>query len=316
VKVGVVFSQADSGTDPEAIRSWAQRAEAAGFAHILAYDHVLGASVERLGPGPFGPFPTAPYTAEHTFHEILVLFSHLAAVTTTIELATSVLVLPQRQTALAAKQIATVDLLSGGRMRVAVGAGWNFAEYEGLGVDFEDRPGRLEEQIEVVRKLWSEPLVTYRGRYHDLDRVGINPLPSRKIPIFVGSGAADRVLRRVVRVADGWMPLLLPGLDHITVAAGVSRLRQLCEEAGRDPATLPIHGRIYLGEGWQRELEQAVELGFADLSIGFNRLADPGRSHDEHLDHAISALQEIRVHLPSEVPNDLPSDLPVKEVPA
>jgi probable F420-dependent oxidoreductase len=308
VRIGVVFSQADSGTDPEAIRRWAQRAEAAGFAHILAYDHVLGASRERLGPGPFGPFPNAPYTSDHTFHEILVLFSHLAAVTTRIELATSVLVLPQRQTALAAKQIATVDLLSGGRMRVAVGAGWNFAEYQGMGIDYGARTGRLEEQIHVLRRLWSEPLVSYHGRYHDLDRVGINPLPSRRIPIFVGSGAADPVLRRVVRVADGWMPLLLPGLDRLTVAEGVTRLRQLCDEAGRDPATLPIHGRIYLGDGWQRELEQAVELGFADLSIGFNRLANPGRSHDEHLDQAISALHEIG--------DDLPRDLPVKEVPA
>ena len=132
----MIFSQADSGTDADAIRAWAQRAEDAGFDHILAYDHVLGAAVDRLGPGPFGPFPTAPYTAEHTFHEILTLFSHLAAVTTRIGFVTSVLVLPQRQTALLAKQVATVDRLSGGRLRLAVGAGWNTAEYEGLGADF------------------------------------------------------------------------------------------------------------------------------------------------------------------------------------
>ena len=170
MRVGIVFSQADSGTDPEAIRRWAQRAEAAGFAHLMAYDHILGASVERLGPGPFGPFPNAPYTNEHTFHEILTLFSHLAAVTTTIELTTSVIVLPQRQTALVAKQIATVDLLSSGRMRVAVGVGWNFAEYQGLGADFDERTARLEEQVKVLRRLWTEPLVTYAGRFHQLDR--------------------------------------------------------------------------------------------------------------------------------------------------
>jgi probable F420-dependent oxidoreductase len=288
-----VFSQADSGTDPEAIRRWAQRAEAAGFAHLMAYDHILGASVERLGPGPFGPFPTAPYTNEHTFHEILTLFSHLAAVTTTIQLATSVIVLPQRQTALVAKQIATVDLLSGGRMRVAVGAGWNVAEYEGLGAEFDGRTARLEEQVDVLRRLWTEPLVSYDGRFHQLDRVGINPLPSRAIPIYLGTGAADPVLRRVVRVADGWMPLVIPGLDRLTVAHGVARLRQLAEDAGRDPATLPVHGRVYLGEGWQREVEQAVELDFADLSIGFNRLANPGRPHDEHLDAVIDALADL-----------------------
>ena len=138
-RLGVVFSQADSGTDAAAIRAWAVRAEEAGFEHMMVYDHVLGASAERLGPGPFGVFPTAPYTNEHTFHEILTLISHLAAVTTRIAFVTSVLILPQRQTALAAKQIATIDLLSGGRLRVAVGAGWNAAEYGGLGADFDSR---------------------------------------------------------------------------------------------------------------------------------------------------------------------------------
>ena len=293
MNLGVIFSQADSGTDPAAIRAWAQRAEEAGFAHIMAYDHVLGAPAERLGPGPFGPFPAAPYTAEHTFHEILTLFSHLAAATSTIGFVTSVLVLPQRQTALVAKQIATVDMLSGGRLRIAVGAGWNPAEYEGLGVDFDCRRDRLEEQVELLRRLWSEPLVTFDGKFDHLDRVGINPLPAHPIPIFLGTGAADAVLRRVVRVADGWMPLLIPGLDRIPVADGVRRLRELCDEAGRDPATLPIHGRVYLGEGWQRRVEEAAELGFADLSIGFNRLAHPGRPHDEHLDAVIAAKTEL-----------------------
>lgn len=293
MRVGVVFSQADSGTDPEAIRAWARRAESAGFEHILAYDHILGASLDRLGPGPFGAFPTPPYTTEHTFHEILTLFSHLAAVTSTIQFVTSVLVLPQRQTAVAAKQIATVDLLSGGRLRLAVGVGWNFAEYEGLGVDFGERAGRLEEQIDVLRLLWSEPLVSFDGRYHHLDRVGINPRPSRTIPISIGSGAADPVLRRVARKADGWMPLLIPGLDPTTVADAVVRLRQLCEEDGRDPATLSIHGRVYVGDGWQQQVHEAVELGFTDLSVGYNRLARPGQPHDAHLDAAIAVKPEI-----------------------
>jgi probable F420-dependent oxidoreductase len=293
MNLGVIFSQADSGTDQAAIRAWARRAEEAGFAHIMAYDHVLGASVERLGPGPFGPFSAAPYTAEHTFHEILTLFSHLAAATSTIGFVTSVLVLPQRQTALVAKQVATVDLLSGGRLRIAVGAGWNAAEYDGLGADFGSRRDRLEEQVGLLRRLWNEPMVTFDGKFHHLDRVGINPLPARPIPIFLGTGAADPVLRRVVRLADGWMPLLIPGLDRIPVADGVRRLRELCEEAGRDPATLPVHGRVYLGEGWQRRVEEAAELGFADLSVGFNRLAEPGRPHDEHLDAVIAAKTEL-----------------------
>jgi probable F420-dependent oxidoreductase len=288
MKVGVVFSQADSGADPEAIRTWARTAEEAGFAHLLAYDHVLGASAE-LFPGPIGSFPSAPYTDQHQFHEILVLFSHLAATTMSLELVTSVLVLPQRQTAVVAKQVSTVDLLSGGRLRLAVGVGWNWAEYEALGEDFASREERLEEQIDVMRRLWTEPLVTYQGKFHHMDRVGINPLPARRIPIWIGSGATPRVLRRVARLADGWMPLLIPGLDPVPLAAAVVRLRQACEDQGRDPATLPIHGRVYLGDGYERRVEEACELGFAELSVGFNRMANPGFSHAEHLDAVIAA---------------------------
>ena len=293
MRVGAVFSQADSGTDPDAIRQWAIDAEAAGYEHLLAYDHVLGASTERLGPGPFGSFRNAPYTSEHTFHEIMVLFSHLAALTTTMSFVTSVLVLPQRQTAVVAKQVATIDLLSGGRIRLAVGVGWNAAEYEGLGVDFADRTALLEEQIDVLRMLWTEPIVDFQGRFHKLNGVGINPLPTHTIPLMIGSGAADQVLRRVVRKADGWMPLLIPGLDTTDIGTAVAKLRRFCEEVGRDPATLPIHGRVYIGPGWQAALEHAIELGFADCSVGFNRMAQPGLSHVEHLDAIISAKSEI-----------------------
>ena len=222
MRIGAVFSQADSGTDPAAIRQWAIDAEAAGFEHLLTYDHVLGASPERLGPGPFGSFPNAPYTSEHTFHEILVLFSHFAAITTRLQFVTSVLVLPQRQVAVVAKQIATIDRLSGGRIRLAVGVGWNPAEYEGLGVDFADRTALLEEQIDVLRLLWSQPLVDYEGRFHHLRGVGLNPLPTRPLPIMIGSGASDAVLRRVVRMADGWMPLVIRGLDPIDIGDAVS----------------------------------------------------------------------------------------------
>ncbi|MGZ4740209.1 MAG: LLM class F420-dependent oxidoreductase [Ilumatobacteraceae bacterium] len=293
MRIGAVFSQADSGTDADAIRQWAIDAEAAGFEHLMAYDHILGASAERLGPRPFGNFPSAPYTSEHTFHEVLVLFSHLAAVTSRMHFITSVLVLPQRQTAVVAKQIATIDLLSGGRIRLAAGVGWNAAEYEGLGVDFADRIALLEEQIDVLRLLWTQPLVDFDGRFHHLHGVGINPLPTHPLPILIGSGASDAVLRRVVRKADGGMPLLIPGLDPIDIGTAVAKVRQLAEEAGRDPASLPIHGRVYLGPGWQAAVEQAVQLGFSDCSIGFNRLAQPGLSHAEHLRAVIAAKPEI-----------------------
>jgi probable F420-dependent oxidoreductase len=293
MRVGAVFSQADSGTDPDAIRQWAIAAEAAGFEHLMAYDHVLGVSAERLGPGPFGSFPTAPYTSEHTFHEVLVLFSHLAAVTSTLRFITSVLVLPQRQTALVAKQVATIDLLSGGRITLAVGVGWNAAEYEGLGVSFAQRTALLEEQIDVLRLLWSQPIVDFDGRFHSLRGVGIKPLPTHPLPILVGSGAADAVLRRVVRKADGWMPLLIPGLDPIDMRSAVTKLRRFAEEAGRDPAALSIHGRAYLGPGWEHVVEEAVELGFTDCTIGFNRQANPGRPHAEHLAAILEAKPRV-----------------------
>jgi probable F420-dependent oxidoreductase len=236
-----------------------------------------------------GNFPAPPYTHEHVFHEIFVLFSHLAAVTTSLELVTSVLVLPQRQTALVAKQAATLDLLSGGRLRLAVGVGWNWAEYQGLGADFATREDRLEEQLAVMRRLWTEPLVSFDGRFHHLDRVGLNPRPARPLPIWIGSGASPRVLRRVARCADGWMPLLIPGLDPVPLPDAVARLRHFAEEEGRDPASLPIHGRVYLGDGWEREVDQALALGFSDLSVGFNRLRDPGRPHAEHLERIVEA---------------------------
>jgi probable F420-dependent oxidoreductase len=290
-RIGAIFAQAKSGTDPDVIRRFAVEVEGAGYEHLLAYDHILGASPERLGPGPFGNFPSAPYTSEHIFHEILTLFSHLAAVTTTLELVTSVVVLPQRQAPLVAKQVATIDLLSGGRLRLAVGTGWNAAEYEGMGVDFGERTARLEEQIEVMRRLWTEPLVTFEGRFHRLNRVGLTPLPSRPIPVMLGTGGSDAVLRRVVRVADGWMPLLMPGLDPIPFTDALARLRQLCDEAGRDPDTLPVFGRVMLGPGWQDALAAAVEAGCADISIGAGR--DGGDTLDEHLDKLLVARAEI-----------------------
>jgi len=293
MQIGAIFSQADSGTDPEAIRRYAQTVESAGFDHLMVYDHVLGASHARLDGGRFGSFPSPPYTSEHTFHEVLVLFSHLAALTSTLELVTSVLVLPQRQTTVVAKQVATLDLLSAGRVRLAVGVGWNWAEYESLGADFDARTDVLDEQIDVLRALWTEPLVTFSGRHHDLDRVGINPLPARPIPILMGTKASSEALRRVVRKADGWMPLLLPGIDPVDLATGVGRLRQIATDEGRDPETLPIHGRVYLGDGWQREVEQAAQLGFSHLSVGVDRIANPGLGLDFHLDALLAVQPEV-----------------------
>lgn len=294
--VGTIFSQADSGTDAEAIRRWAITADEAGFHHLMAYDHILGATVERLRGSAIGQFGDPPYTDRHTFHEILTLFAHLAGVTQSIEFVSSVLLSPLRPAALAAKQVATVDRLSGGRLNVAVGVGWNPAEYESLGVDFAERTALLEEQVEVMRLLLGQPLVTYAGRFHTFDRVGINPLPDRSIPLWVGTGGSDAALRRVVRIADGWMPLLLPGVDAHTVAERTVRLRQLCEDDGRDPATMPIWGRVYVrpDDSWRTGVEEAVALGFSHLSVGFDRFGNPPTPHQQHLERVIEVIDDVR----------------------
>jgi probable F420-dependent oxidoreductase len=170
-----------------------------------------------------------------------------------------------------AKQAAEVDLLSGGRLRLAVGVGWNFAEYESLGAEFASRNARLEEQITVLRRLWSEPLVTYRGRWHTLDRIAITPRPARPLPIWIGGGAGDHALRRVARLADGWMPLLQPTEDP---ADAVARLRTYLGEQGRDAKSFPIDARIRAVGGpddWTAAARRWRELGATHLCLGITR---------------------------------------------
>src|SRR6476619_5354271 len=206
-----------------------------GFTHLLAYDHVVGAD-PAVHSGWAGP-----YDLHTTFHEPLVMFGYLAAVTTTLELVTGVIILPQRQTALVAKQAAEVDLLSGGRLRLGVGLGWNAVEYEALGEDFSNRGRRSEEQVDVMRRLWTEPSVTYEGRYHRLTGAGLAPLPvQRPIPVWFGA-ASDRAYERAGRLGDGWFPMMEPGpgLDYAREQVDRAALA-----AGRDPAVLGMAGRV------------------------------------------------------------------------
>jgi probable F420-dependent oxidoreductase len=249
MKVGVVFPQVEIGNDPAAVRDYAQAVEAMGYTHILTFDHVLGANPDR--PGGW----TGPYTYRHPFHEPFVLFGFLAAATRRVELVTGILILPQRQTALVAKQAATVDVLSGGRLRLGVGVGWNAVEFEALGQDFGTRGRRIEEQIEVLRALWTKELVTVKGQWHRISDAGINPLPvQRPIPIWMG-GESERVVKRAARLADGWMPHFRPGPPAQAV---VDRLHGWIREAGRDPGQFGIEGRFTLAqvprEQWAREL--------------------------------------------------------------
>lgn len=284
--IGAVFPQTEIGTDPGAIRAYAQAVEAMGYRHILIYDHVLGASTATR------PDWRGPYTSDTLFHEPFVLFGYFAACTQQIELVTGVIILPQRQTALVAKQAAEVDVLSGGRLRLGIGVGWNPVEYEGLNEEFGNRGARSEEQIQVLRKLWTEPVVTFKGRWHQIDAAGIKPLPvQRPIPIWIGGGA-DKVLERTARIGDGWFPQMPP--DN-TARDAIRRLRAYAEAAGRDPSTIGVEARLSIGRvpesGWQEYVAGWRDLGATHLSI--NTMDAGLGSPQEHIDalrHARSVI--------------------------
>ena len=249
MEVGVGLPQTEIGNDPGAIIAYAQAVEEMGFTHILVFDHVVGANPER--PGGF----KGPYTHRHAFHEPFVLFGFLAAATRRVELVTGIIILPQRQTALVAKQAAAVDVLSGGRVRLGVAVGWNPVEFEALGEDFGTRGRRIEEQVEVMRLLWTRELVTFTGTYHRIPDAGLNPLPvQRPIPVWMG-GESPVAQRRMARIADGWMPHFRPGAP---AQATVDRMHDLVREAGRDPGKFGIEGRMTLSQippgEWGKEL--------------------------------------------------------------
>lgn len=199
MKFGVVYPQTQFGADPVEMRDFVQAVEGMGYDHILTYDHVLGANPDREGWES-----GRPYSYQDEFHEPFTLFSWMAALTERIGFMTGVLILPQRQTALVAKQAAQVDILSGGRFRMGIGVGWNAVEYNSLGYDFSTRGARVEEQIALLRQLWTRDLVDFNGQFDRIDDAGINPLPSEPISIWIG-GTADVVLRRAARLSDGWV---------------------------------------------------------------------------------------------------------------
>ena len=250
MRVGVVFPQTESGTDLGAIREYVRAVEQLGYAHLVAYDHVLGADRSSR------PDWKGPYDASSLFHEPFVFFGWLAA-QTKLELAPSVIVLPQRQAALVAKQAAELDHLTEGRLRLGVGLGWNTVEFEALGMSFTNKNRRIEEQIALMRRLWTEPVVDFKGRWHRVDRAGIKPLPvQRPIPVWMG-GSAEDALKRIARVADGWFA------QHPPTESGratFERFRGYVRDGGRDPETFPIEGRISVArvsEGWDAVIGMA-----------------------------------------------------------
>jgi probable F420-dependent oxidoreductase len=233
MKLNALFPTRDIGTDPAKIRDWAQAAEDLGFDGVEVADHVFGAA-------PRGDWkPT--YSEHDPFHETFTTMAFIAAVTKKVELVSGVLILPQRQTGVVAKQAAEVDILSGGRLRLGVGVGWNHVEYEALNEDWKTRGARQAEQIEVMRKLWTEDQVTYRGRFHTLVDVTMLPVPvQRPIPIWFG-GSSDAVVKRAARIGDGYMPIMTPEVAEPKIAM----LHEQMKAHGRDPAKFGL-------EGWLR----------------------------------------------------------------
>jgi probable F420-dependent oxidoreductase len=275
VKIGVVFPQTEIGADAGAVRAYAQRVEELGFSHVLAYDHVLGAdpAVHRGWSGP--------YDVTTTFHEPLVLFGYLAGLTS-LELVTGIIILPQRQTALVAKQAAEVDLLTGGRFRLGVGLGWNAVEYEALGKSFTDRGRRMAEQVGLLRRLWTEPAVTLEGEYERVTGAGLAPLPvQRPIPVWFG-GQSHPAYVRTGQLADGWFPQVPPG-PRLDEARSV--VEQAAARAGRDPAAIGMEGRVSWGEGGADRLADHVGRwrGAGASHVSVNTTGAGLASVDDHL---------------------------------
>ena len=292
MELGVVFPQTEIGSDPIAVRDYAQAAEQLGYTHLIAYDHVLGADTSRHENWQGG------YTLESMFHEPFVLFGYLAGFTSSIELVTAVLILGQRQTALVAKQAAEVDVLSGGRLRLGIGVGWNHVEYEALGENFHDRGRRSEEQIELLRALWTNEVVDFHGRWHNVTHAGISPLPvQRPIPVWLGAGGraspipSDRVLRRVGRLADGWFPQFQWGDEG---KAAIAKVHEAARQAGRDPAAIGLEPRVNFSDGnpefWQEQATIWRDAGATHFGVNTMRggLAGP----QQHID-AIRQFMEV-----------------------
>ena len=284
VKIGAIFPQTELGHDPAEVSAFAQAVEALGFDYLTTYEHVVGANPASR-PGWKGA-----YDVDSRFYEPFVLLSHIAAVTTSIGLAMGVLVLPQRQTVLVAKQAATLDVLSSGRLRLGVGVGWNAVEYEALGAEFGNRGRRVEEQIALMRRLWTNRAVTFRGRWHSIVDAGINPLPTqRPIPIWLG-GSADAVIKRVATIGDGWVVNFEPDVRGRELC---DRMRSVAAEAGRDASKIGLEGSVRTRNGeasdWVGALERWRTLGATHVSV--HTMGDGLTGADAHIERLRSAME-------------------------
>jgi probable F420-dependent oxidoreductase len=284
MRIGVVFPQTELGGDPAVVRAYGQGVEQLGFTHILAYDHVVGAD-PTVHQGWQGP-----YDVDTTFHEPFVMFGYLAAVTT-LELATGIIILPQRQSVLVAKQAAEVDLLTGGRFRLGIGLGWNPVEFEALGEQFANRGKRSEEQVELMRRLWTQRSVTFSGKYHTVTGAGLAPMPNqRPIPVWFGA-ASDRAYERAGRLGDGWFPMMKPGpgLDYAR-----EQVNRAAATAGRDADSLGMEGRAsWAGDRDKVAADIAAWKAAGATHVSVNTMDAGLATVDDHL----AALERVAADL-------------------
>lgn len=284
MKIGVIYPQTELQGDPTAVHRIGLATEELGFDHLLAYDHVLGATHDRE------PKLQGPYTDKHPFHDPLVMFAYLAGITRRIELVTGILILPQRQTVLVARQAADVDLLSNQRLRLGVGIGWNYVEYDALGQDFRTRGQRIEEQIELLRRLWSEPLVAFQGKFDKIDRAALVPRPRRRIPIWL-SGFVDTALVRAAKLGDGF--IFADGAADAFLQA--ARLQALLRESGRNPSDFGLHCNLLKAKSPEAVVETVTrwrEIGGTHASVvtmgqGFSTI-------EQHIDYLRAVAAALR----------------------
>ena len=285
MKFGVVFPQTEIGTNPGDIAKFAIAAEEIGYHHILTYDHVLGAdTTNRLDW-------SGVYTSDDMFHEPFVLFSYLAAICKRIEFVTGILILPQRQAALVAKQAACLDILSQGRLRLGVGIGWNAVEYEALGENFRNRGRRSAEQIDVLRRLWAEPIITYQGQWHKITEAGLNPLPrNRNIPIWLG-GSAPQVISRVAKLGDGWFPYYNPDIE-----TQIQEMQAQARTFDRDPKTIGIECVLRANRSKQDAIDQIKHC--QDVGVTHTAVVTMSQGYDTVQDHinSISRYMNEIIH--------------------
>ena len=266
--IGAVIPHNEIGNDPGAIRAYAQGAEELGMTHLLIYDHVVG--VDRNRPGGF----EGPYDSNVAFHEPMVFFGFLAACTTKVDLVTAILIVPQRQTVLVAKQSAELAILSGNRFKLGIGVGWNTVEYDALNEEFGNRGRRQEEQVELMRRLWTEDVFSYDGEFHRFEHASILPRPTRPVPVLFG-GSAPALLDRCARVGDGWLPL---GSPNEKSADRIAEMRRVREAAGRSWDGFEIRAQAQWGGGtperWRSHAERWKALGATHLAIATHNAGD------------------------------------------